>query len=1182
MMDHSSHDESIPSFGTTGRSKEAGSREEAANASEVPLTRSTATDIPLPALSGHPGNAPGLPSVPGYSILSELGRGGMGVVYKALELRLSRLIALKMIRSGSLAGQSELARMRKEADALARLRHPNVVQIYQVGEHESRPYLALEFCEGGSLADRLRRTPLPPRQAAQLLELLARAVHAAHECGILHRDLKPPNVLLAKDGVPKLTDFGLAKRLDGEQDGSVPGVHTPSGVVLGTPGYMAPEQAQGKAREATPAIDIYGLGAILYELLTGRPPFIGETVAEAMMLVLTTAPVPPRSLDPKVPRDLETICLKCLEKEPRKRYASALELAEELARFLRGEPIRARPLSRPARLWRWCLRKPAVAAAGGLALFAALTIVVFSLLFAFREHQAADKIGQEQANTAAALKQSQELAATLALDRGLALCEQGEVGRGMLWLVRSLELVPDNATELQRVIRIDLGGRRSQLRAQRHQFRGGDLAWRVGFHPDGKLVLTAFLDGSVQLWNAATGEPHGQVMKHGKEVESFAFSPDGKLLATASRDLTVRLWDTATCKQVSEPLRHPEPVSALTFSPDNKTLLTACDDGVCRFWEVPTGKAMGNPLQHGGKVTAVAYRPDGKTILTASADKTARQWDPANGQPIAEVMNHTSAVDEAAFSPDGRMIVAVCDDYTVHRWDAATGKPLGEPLRHLGMNLTTRNKTRVSLALAVSPDSKKILTGGDDGMARVWDEANGQLLFDPLQHPDWVAYVAFSPDGASVLTGCGDGMVRMWDATTGQPLGPPIPHGGGVKQALFSPDGSTILVGGYERTARLWETSLPRVAGPPLHHDNAVMAVAFRGDGQLVATAGKDPVIRLWDVETSKEFGERLSVSGPIRDLAFSPDGRILVAGGHDGTLYFWDIATRKRLFDGPARHQKLIWSIAFSPDGKSVLSGSHDGTALLWDMATGQPRSPVLKHRGPVDTVAYSPDSRLVATGSYDHSARLWDAQTGELLASFRHDDWVWAVAFSPDGALLATASSDGTARLWDVASKLPHGPPLTHENRVQSLAFSPKGDLLLTGSEDRTARLWHVATGHPASPPLTHPGAGLFSVAFSPEGTCVLTGCHDGTARLWDVATGKPLGPPLRHAKDVQRVAFSPDGRRVVTASMDGTARLWEVPSEWLGDVSTLKDHVQASSGLELMDDGSFRWLHALRWPE
>lgn len=1176
-MDHSAHDESIPGFGSTERPNDSSRRGEAADERIDPI--SIATDIPLPALSGHSGAAFGLPSIPGYSILSELGRGGMGIVYKALELRLNRLVALKMILSGPLAGQPELARMRKEAEALARLRHPNVVQIYQVSEHESRPYLALEFCEGGSLADRLRRTPLPPRQAAHLLEPLARAVHAAHDCGILHRDLKPPNVLLTKEGVPKLTDFGLAKRLDGEQDGSVPGVHTPSGVVIGTPGYMAPEQAKGKAREAAPAIDIYGLGAILYELLTGRPPFIGETVAEAVMLVLTTAPVPPRSFDPKVPRDLETICLKCLEKEPRKRYASALELAEELARFLRGEPIRARPLSRPARLWRWCMRKPAVAAASGLALFTALTIVAFSVVFAFREHRVADKISQEQANTAAALRQSQELAATLALDRGLGLCEQGEVGRGMLWLVRSLELVPDDATELQRVIRINLGGWRSQLRVQRHQFRGANLAWRVGFHPDGKLVFTAFLDGSVQLWNTATGEPHGQLMKHDKEVVSFAFSSDGELLATASRDLTVRLWDTATGKQLSELPRHPKPVSALTFSPDSKTLLTACDDGACRFWEAATGRAVGDPLQHGGNVTAVAYNPAGKTILTSSADKTARQWDAATRQPFGEVMNHASAVDAAVYTPNGKMIVTACTDYTVRRWDASTGNAIGEPLRHLGPNLPTGNKARVSLALAVSPDSKKILTGGDDGMARMWDAAGGQLLFDPLWHPDWVADLAFSPNGASVLTGCGDGKVRLWDATTGQPLGPPIPHGGGVQQAVFSPDGSAILIGGYERTARLWETGLPSVAGPPLSHDNSVMAIAISNDGQLLATAGKDRVIRLWDLETSKEFRERLSVSSPIRDLVFSPDGKILVAGAHDGTLYFWDVIARKRLFAGPARHGHLIWAVAFSPDGKSVLSGSHDGTALLWDLATGQPRGAVMKHGGPIDTVAYSPDGHLVATGSYDHFARLWDAHTGEPLAIFPHDDWVWAVAFSPNSALLATASSDGTARLWDVVNRRPHGPPMPHENRVQSLAFSPKGDLLLTGSEDRTARLWHVATGQPASPPLMHQGAGLFSVAFSPDGTCVLTGCHDGTARLWDVATGKPLGPPLRHAKDVQRVAFCPNGRRVVTASMDGTARVWDVPSEWMGNVDTLKQAVQSSSGLELTDDGSFRWLPAPR---
>jgi serine/threonine protein kinase/predicted RNA polymerase sigma factor len=298
---------------------------------------------------------PTYPAIPGFEILDILGRGGMGVVYKARQLRLNRLVALKMILAGPHAGPEELNRFRREAEAVAQLQHPHIVQIHEIGEHDGRPYCALEFVDGGTLAQQLAGTPLPPRQAAALAETLARAVHAAHEKNIIHRDLKPANVLLTPGGVPKLTDFGLAKRLD------VDTAHTQSGAIMGTPSYMAPEQAAGSTGQIGPRTDVYALGAILYEMLTGRPPFRGASVLDTLEQVRRDDPVAPRQLQPKLPRDLETICLKCLQKEPGKRYASALELADDLARFLKGEPIRARPIPGWERGLKWSRRRPALA-----------------------------------------------------------------------------------------------------------------------------------------------------------------------------------------------------------------------------------------------------------------------------------------------------------------------------------------------------------------------------------------------------------------------------------------------------------------------------------------------------------------------------------------------------------------------------------------------------------------------------------------------------------------------------------------------------------------------------------------------------------------------------------------------------------------------------------------------------
>jgi serine/threonine protein kinase len=317
-------------------------------------------------------------TIPGYEILGELGRGGMGVVYKAREIALNRVVAVKLLLTGPHAGSAELVRFRTEAESAARLQHPNVVQIHQIGEHRGQPFLALEFCAGGSLARQRAGMPLHVHQACFLVKKLARAVQVAHDHGIVHRDLKPANVLLTEDGTPKIADFGLAKKLDSVQD------LTQSGVILGTPSYMAPEQARGKVKDIGPRADVYALGAILYELLTGRPPFRGSTPLETVFQVLSDEPLAPSKLQPELPRDVEVICLKCLRKDPQRRYGSADALADDLQRFLADEPIRARPPGRSERAWRWLRRRPALVLSSAVS--AILLICAGSIWFGLRSY----------------------------------------------------------------------------------------------------------------------------------------------------------------------------------------------------------------------------------------------------------------------------------------------------------------------------------------------------------------------------------------------------------------------------------------------------------------------------------------------------------------------------------------------------------------------------------------------------------------------------------------------------------------------------------------------------------------------------------------------------------------------------------------------------------------------------
>jgi serine/threonine protein kinase len=599
------------------------------------------------------------PAMPGYEILAELGRGGMGVVYKARQVKLNRLVALKMILAGGHAGPQELARFRTEAEAVARLQHPHIVQIHEIGEAQGKPFFSLEYVEGGSLADRLDGTPWPVRRAAQLVQTLAEAVQHAHERGILHRDLKPANVLLTPAGQPKATDFGLAKRLQDEPapvanaprppgmalgepgesaTGAPPAALTQTGAIVGTPSYMAAEQAAGDA-SLTTAADVYALGAILYEMMTGRPPFKAATLLDTLRQVMAEEPVPPRRLNDKVSRDLEMICLKALAKDPGRRYATAQVLAEDLDRFLRGEPVLARPVGRVENLWWWCRRNPGLAAASGLA--AGLAALLVSVSFAIHQARAAEELGvalddvrtKEQLarqNAHKAETERDRAASQLAetyLERGLVACEKdADSAVGLHWMSRALKTVPARDADLRAVIESQWAGWKDHVLPLKHLFIHEAPASAFAFSPDGKTVLMATDDQMVRLLSVPTGKEIILPLRQ-KWVHVLVFSADGKMVLTGGVGHPARLWSVATGKQITPPLRHQGSVYAAAFSPDGKMVLTAGDENTVRLWSVASGKEITPPLHHQGFFDVLAFSPDGKTVLTASRKGyTARLW----------------------------------------------------------------------------------------------------------------------------------------------------------------------------------------------------------------------------------------------------------------------------------------------------------------------------------------------------------------------------------------------------------------------------------------------------------------------------------------------------------------------------------------------------------------------------
>jgi WD40 repeat protein len=1020
-----------------------------------------AVDAPSAGASSSP---PALcwPIITGLEVQAELGRGGMGVVYQAWQAGLNRFVAVKMILSGRGADPGDLVRFRAEAEAIGRLDHQGIVHIYSLGEQDGCPYYTMEFVDGGSLAQKLDGTPLSPHTAAELVVQVALAAHSAHQRGIIHRDLKPGNILLAQSDqgvrlgggaaayLPKIGDFGLAKVFRGGGDSP-----TLSGAILGTPSYIAPEQARGESTAIGPATDVYALGAILYECLTGHPPFKAPTPMATLQQVLHCEPVSPRRLQPAVPRDLETVCLKCLAKDPRKRYAGADALAADLRRFLLGQPVRARPVGLLERGLKWAKRRPGVATLlllmiGTVSL--GLALVTWKWREALAAQTQAELAGQQEARQRQAY---QRLVMSMQVDQGIDLCERGEVPRGLLQLGHCLKRHVGIDPQLERVIRFNLAD------------------WSRRLSP-----LRLCLD-------------------HPGRVFAVTFHPDGSLIATGCGDRKVFLRDVRTGQSVGQPLLLPNRVNALAFSPDGERLLVGTGGpggtrGTVSLWQVKTAGQVGRLWEQDGPVWAVAFSADGKRFLTGGTHGprggAVQLWDATLGQPLGEPWPHPRPVRAVALGPDGQLAASGCDDRKARVWQVASGKLL-RALPHGGW----------VEAVAFSPDGGTLATGSRDSLARLWEVQTGRLRRQPLSHQGHVTAVTFRRDGAVLLTGSRDTRARLWDVRTGKPIRHPLAHQNPITAVAFRPDGGQVLTGSLDRTVRLWD--LPAAPGPvTLAHQNLgqVWAAAFQASEGLVLTASSVFVQR-WHPVQGKPAGTPLRLAGTFQTLAFHPRGTQALVGGSDGTARLWDLIKGEPCGE-PLRHPAAVLAVALGRGGRVLATSCADGKARLWDAQTRQPLGQPLGPCGPVRALAFRPtDGRLLATGGDDRIVRLWDLLQGKLVRELSGgQDTITAVAWSHDGQRLAVGSADWTARVHDTDTGKPIGQPRRCAGAVTSVGFDPGGALLLTGSRDGKARFWDVATGKPLGAPLGH-GGPIRSVAISPTGKQALTASEDMTACLW-----------------------------------------------------------------------------------
>lgn len=737
---------------------------------------------------GPPSKAAPLWSIGQYQVQRELDRGGMGAVFLAWDADLKRRVAIKVLLPHLGADAAHRERLLREGKKLASVDSPHVVRVHEVLKHENfnLPCLVMEHIEGGSLRDRLGANErLKVRETAELVQQVAVGLAAIHAQDLIHRDLKPSNILLhqAKDQapVPKITDFGLAHALG--DDESV----TRLEAIAGTPEYMSPEQFSNP--QATDArSDVYSLGVVLYEMLTGEVPFRGTPLAVAQQ-VLHEEPIPPRRLNEQVPADLETITLKCLAKEPGRRYAGAEELAQDLRRYLDGEPIHARPQNHWERFRRWCRRHPrAVWSAGVVALL--IVVVLASAILLWQTE-------------AQARKSRERLLASISLANGRFLCDRKEVDAGLLWLARALRFVAPEAEVTRRSIRMSLATW-FQHRSNAHQRLGPvGLVTCAAFSPDGRLVVTGSDDRTARVWDVASGKLVCPPLVHPDPVIAVAFSFDGSALVTASR-LQSRRWSTDG-RGIGPLLEHPEGTHRVFISPDASTVVVAGGDFLVRVYDGKTADRLGQPLRHDNYVNAVAFSPKGDLLLTASEDHSARIWDRSSGKLVGAPLEHDDPVRAVAFSPDGKRAVTgtgvgMLDPRgQVRVWDAATGRPLTAPMKHQG----------AVVAVAFSSDGKSIVSGSWDKTVRLWRAQDGELVGAPILHRAIVTAVALSPDGSFVLTGNHDGSARLWEAATGQPISPPLEQGHRLTTVALGPTAKHVLIAGQGSgevgEARLWD-----------------------------------------------------------------------------------------------------------------------------------------------------------------------------------------------------------------------------------------------------------------------------------------------------------------------------------------------------------------------------------------